>query len=175
MIKIIIKKLKLTKTKIISSKNKKVINTMRNIYNNKKRLWLSNNDNSCAYDCITTINIFSILPFINKNKDKLIIEDNNIKNNFNLYNNFVNELINNYNNKEILFYEFYQSFIIKNNDLNFLGILDSEIGEFIPIVSTFRIFNDINLFYISYNRKMLCNGLCYTRTQKILFIIHLVI
>ena len=93
MIKIIIKKLELTKTKIISSKNKKVINTMRNIYNNKNRLWFSNNDNSCAYDCITTIYIFSILSFINKIKDNLIIEDNNIKNNFNLYNNFVNELI----------------------------------------------------------------------------------
>ena len=47
-----------------------------------------------------------------------------------------------------------------------MGILDSEIGEFIPIVSTFRIFNDINLFYISYNRKMLCNGLCQYKNEK---------
>ena len=61
-------------------------------------------------------------------------------------NNFINELISEYHSEEIIFYDFYQKYIKKKNMTNFLGILDSEIGEFIPIVSTFRVFKDNNLF-----------------------------
>mgnify|MGYP006873030855 CR=1 FL=1 len=49
---------------------------------------------------------------------------------------------------------------------NFLGILDSEIGEFIPIVSTCRVFKDNNLFYISYYRSLICNELCQYNKEK---------
>ena len=52
---------------------------------------------------ILLIYIFSIFPFINKNKDILIIDDYNIKKEFELYNEFINALINNYNNQKIIF------------------------------------------------------------------------
>ena len=63
--------------------------------------------------------------------------------------------------------------MILKNVLNFLGILDSKIGELIPFVTIFRIFKDNYLFYISYNRKFFVMDYVNTKMIKILTIIYL--
>ena len=44
------------------------------------------------------------------------------------------------------FYSLYFDFIKKKNDLNFLDIKKNEINAEIPIISTYRIFNNNDIF-----------------------------
>jgi len=56
------------------------------------------------------------------------------------------------------FYSLYFDFIKKKNDLNFLDIKKNEINAEIPIISTYRIFNNNDIFCLKYGKIFKCNG-----------------
>ena len=58
------------------------------------------------------------------------------------------------------FYSLYFDFTKKKNDLNFLDIKKNEINAEIPIISTYRFFNNNDIFCLKYEKIFKCNGNC---------------
>ena len=102
----------------------------------------------------------------------MIIEDDDTKLLFKQFIDFINYIIIELKkqNNNLYFYNLYEEFIKKKDYLNFLDIKDdsinNELKDFIPIISTLRIFNGNKLFCVTYEKISKCNGLCKFKNEK---------
>ena len=148
--------------------DKEILNTSKVLLNQdyKYKLkfnWFINDELSCAYDSITTVYIFSLYPFIKKiyfENNEIKIKDQNSKFIFECYTEFILNIIQKYTNNEMNFYSLYFEFIKNKNDLNFLDIKMNEINVEIPLISTYRIFQNNDIFCLKYEKIFKCNGNC---------------
>ena len=125
--------------------------------------WFINDELSCAYDSITTVYIFSLYPFIQNiyfENNEIKLKDQNSKLIFDYYTEFIQYIIRKYTNNEMNFYSLYFEFIKNKNDLNFLDIKKNEINAEIPLISTYRIFKNNDIFCLKYEKIFKCNGNC---------------
>ena len=84
-----------------------------------------------------------------------LIEINNQK--FKEYIIFIDEIIAEYLNKEIKFYEIYEAFN-KSNKIDIYTLKKEEIYSYNPIAINYRILVNIPYFYIKYKIKHYCTG-----------------
>ena len=122
----------------------------QNLNNKVGFIW---DKNSCAFDSFITIFIYSIYPHISNN----LIEINNQK--FKEYIIFIDEIIAEYLNKEIKFYEIYEAFN-KSNKTDIYTLKKEEVYSYNPIVINYRILVNIPYFYIKYKINHYCTGKC---------------
>ena len=132
-----------------------------NNLNNKKGFkWFNN---SCSFDSFLSIFIYSIYPNI---KDSLNNKNitHKISKKFELFMKFINDIIDNYLNKDIRFYDIYENFNLENND-DLFELLDNEKYEYVPTIINYRPLVNIDYFIIKYKIRHFCSGNCKFSNQ----------
>ena len=154
-----------SKTNSSNEEDEKEEVNSNNLNNKKGFKWFNN---SCSFDSFLSIFIYSIYPNIKDSlNNKNIIHK--ISKKFELFMKFIKDIIDNYLNKDIKFYDIYENFNRENND-DLFELLDNEKYEYVPTIINYRPLVNIDYFIIKYKIRHFCSGNCKFSNQPTEFL-----